>query len=1073
MGERRYKINSTATGVIVMIKKENSSICAALFLIFFFVCANALAGTYAAPVQDGVTWITDQQNPDGSWGVEPEIKFVYTSEAVKALKGSSNIDSSFYNGITWLENHNPSNNDSRARRIAALIPHGDDMSDDMAKLLAAQGDDPTSDGYGWGLNPGYYSSPLDTAIALPLFSDDDSAVENAVNYLQSEQLTGSEKGWAFSFGSGADASSDIISTAIVIRALLPFKTSHPALGILQSVTDATSYLSTAATSSSPLITKAHAAFALLGGDMNSAKGLALLRQISSSQESNGSWGENIYLTALVVQTMNMLENNGWSPRIEFNDEKLRAAVNRALNKNSMDFLTQNEIKRLETLDVSGLNGIDFAGLEYATNLHTLTINASQASEVWRLAGHPALTTVNLKITVHQGIPMTINIHNGSVLTEPSHGMAAIGASGDPLIYTPSPGYTGIDEFSYIESSEKGDLIVTVKITIINSPPVVVDDFYNTPQGIALSVAGPGILSNDTDPDNNQLIAILDVNPADGALVLKADGSFEYTPGIDFKGTDTFTYHANDGVSDSSPATVTIFVGPEHTLFMQDVPQQLSKDGRGNYSGVAVADTILSYLAPRGYLTQATTDLRQESLMTRHNTADGDNVISIIEQRDMLNHWLHPDTIYNYTVSAFDFEEDNYSKNQSWVNRFIMHWLDYDVPDASSDRTHGPAAVVTSSDPNRAGGGAKSDYNHWMTIVGYSSDIDPYTESWVIPNAQLKGFVVIDPAANGIGSNQYIQASEWNNKYFQPIAAGLENEGIYGAVVEPPKTDRQIQVSGKTPEPNPDLTARLEQPSTNYQYRNFWGNQDAASGDADDEIKKCLLENRDFTDMLEFEQYQQAFMPESVGRVIKVESGAGDYALILFEKNDNGPLITTGAVKISLSTGIFQMAFPNPNPDFFDEASRWKAIYNVYAQIGSQPVNAWASLNNNNPLDYGHKVVVPVKNGLLKQFNIYQAERNAMVILLDESPTIELISLKRTSDSNARELALQITDDGDSLDLNIQWPNSMHILGKTEIVNGYIYTFTFASDGKKKMLRVTDKNYRGNDKTGGISYFYVK
>ena len=47
----------------------------------------------------------------------------------------------------------------------------------------------------------------------------------------------------------------------------------------------------------------------------------------------------------------------------------------------------------------------------------------------------------------------------------------------------------------------------------------------------------------------------------GTLTLNADGSFDYTPDADFDGSDSFTYHANDGTADSNVATVTITVNP--------------------------------------------------------------------------------------------------------------------------------------------------------------------------------------------------------------------------------------------------------------------------------------------------------------------------------------------------------------------------------------------------------------------------------------------------------------------------------------------------------------------------------
>ena len=45
------------------------------------------------------------------------------------------------------------------------------------------------------------------------------------------------------------------------------------------------------------------------------------------------------------------------------------------------------------------------------------------------------------------------------------------------------------------------------------------------------------------------------------LVARADGSFLYTPDANFNGTDSFTYHANDGSADSNIATVTLTVAP--------------------------------------------------------------------------------------------------------------------------------------------------------------------------------------------------------------------------------------------------------------------------------------------------------------------------------------------------------------------------------------------------------------------------------------------------------------------------------------------------------------------------------
>src|SRR3989441_12023886 len=51
-------------------------------------------------------------------------------------------------------------------------------------------------------------------------------------------------------------------------------------------------------------------------------------------------------------------------------------------------------------------------------------------------------------------------------------------------------------------------------------------------------------------------------PPHGTLSLNSDGSFSYTPALNYNGPDSFTYKANDGQADSpTNATVSITVTP--------------------------------------------------------------------------------------------------------------------------------------------------------------------------------------------------------------------------------------------------------------------------------------------------------------------------------------------------------------------------------------------------------------------------------------------------------------------------------------------------------------------------------
>lgn len=67
---------------------------------------------------------------------------------------------------------------------------------------------------------------------------------------------------------------------------------------------------------------------------------------------------------------------------------------------------------------------------------------------------------------------------------------------------------------------------------------------------------------DSDPDGDEIMAALAERPSHAMKFrLHADGSFEYHPEVHFEGTDSFTYHAQNGELSSGEATVTIEVTP--------------------------------------------------------------------------------------------------------------------------------------------------------------------------------------------------------------------------------------------------------------------------------------------------------------------------------------------------------------------------------------------------------------------------------------------------------------------------------------------------------------------------------
>src|SRR5205814_1171322 len=95
--------------------------------------------------------------------------------------------------------------------------------------------------------------------------------------------------------------------------------------------------------------------------------------------------------------------------------------------------------------------------------------------------------------------------------------------------------------------------------VTNQAPTAVADAYSTAEDTALTVAAPGVLGNDSDPDGDQLSAMLGSGPSHGTLALNADGSFAYSPAANVNRRDSFTYRASDGNLTSNLATVRITV----------------------------------------------------------------------------------------------------------------------------------------------------------------------------------------------------------------------------------------------------------------------------------------------------------------------------------------------------------------------------------------------------------------------------------------------------------------------------------------------------------------------------------
>lgn len=179
----------------------------------------------------------------------------------------------------------------------------------------------------------------------------------------------------------------------------------------------------------------------------------------------------------------------------------------------------------------------------ATEDTTLTVDAPGVLANDTDVDSPSLTAV-LVSTTSNG---TLNLNSNGSFT-----------------YTPNSDFAGTDTFSYMANDGTADSnVATVTITVspVNDGPTARENAYETDEDQPLNAAAPGVLGNDTDPDGDTLEAVLVTDVTHGTLTLNADGSFTYTPDARYSGSDSFTYKANDGTSDSNTVTVALTINP--------------------------------------------------------------------------------------------------------------------------------------------------------------------------------------------------------------------------------------------------------------------------------------------------------------------------------------------------------------------------------------------------------------------------------------------------------------------------------------------------------------------------------
>ena len=201
-------------------------------------------------------------------------------------------------------------------------------------------------------------------------------------------------------------------------------------------------------------------------------------------------------------------------------------------------------------------------------------------------------------------------------TSPSHGtLGSIGAPScngqtpsactSTVTYTPSPNYNGTDSFSYTASdgtASSGAATASITIGAANDPPSCP---AASKSGLEDSQFSGTVVC--TDIEGGSLAYTRVAGPVHGTATVSASGAWTYQPAANYNGSDSFTYKANDGTADSSPAAVSLTITPvnDPPNAVNDVGLTVTQNAGATALPVLANDSILPDVGQTLRITAAT------------------------------------------------------------------------------------------------------------------------------------------------------------------------------------------------------------------------------------------------------------------------------------------------------------------------------------------------------------------------------------------------------------------------------------------------------------------------------------
>ena len=190
-----------------------------------------------------------------------------------------------------------------------------------------------------------------------------------------------------------------------------------------------------------------------------------------------------------------------------------------------------------------------------SNVAAVTLSVSSVNDVPVAQPQSASTpedaakSLTLGASDVDGNPLTFTI-----VTGPAHG--TLSGSGASRTYTPAANYYGPDNFTFKANDGTVDSnVATVALAVdpVNDAPVCANVPLATVED-TMAEQDPACTDIDGGPLTYSIVGLASKGTASVVA-----GKLRFVPAVNANGADSFTYQANDGAADSTPATVSVTI----------------------------------------------------------------------------------------------------------------------------------------------------------------------------------------------------------------------------------------------------------------------------------------------------------------------------------------------------------------------------------------------------------------------------------------------------------------------------------------------------------------------------------